>query len=424
MNTSTVVGVPPVSLPYIFTVPADDFRSLPIAGLGGQKVGDCFVKVTDLPDELEHFMEVNPRVPRRNQKNVLTGPVIKGIMETLTENPEDMAIKNQGIYLLAEDVTHTKVAGGAGKLTIKLMDPSRHGIVNGGHTYAAIREAIENADDQELDTISRAYVRLHILQGIPDSKVAEIAEGLNRSKQVDDPSLAHLRGDFDRIKETMHGRPGEKAISYNQGEEGEVYITEILVFLELFNGERFSRRKHPHYLYSRTKSALEFFESDSKAVPSPVDMLISRLPEILVLSDMIRQQTPEAANRIGFQFGRMKEDKKKKIRVGSAPHKKNVPLFFLDQKMSHRVPKGWLYPMLAAFRANVDWDLQKGKFEWKVPLAKLLPKVIDDLVGICVTEHRDNNQAPDKVGKRESNYVQCYDKIQLYLLESGLEKQG
>ena len=90
--------------------------------------------------------------------------------------------------------------------------------------------------------------------------------------------------------------------------------------------------------------------------------------------------------------------------------------------MSFHVPSGWLYPMLAAFRANVIWDLQRTKFEWKLPLEKLVPKVIDDLVGVCVTEHRDNNLQPDKVGKRESTYVQCYDKVQLYLLESGVEQ--
>lgn len=50
-----------------------------------------------------------------------------------------------------------------------------------------------------------------------------------------------------------------------------------------------------------------------------------------------------------------------------------------------------------------------------------MPAVIDDLVGVCVTEHRDNNLQPDKVGKRESTYLQCYDKLQLYLLESGLD---
>lgn len=426
MNTATKVStVPHVSLPFTFTIPTDDYRSLPIAGLGGTKVGDCFVKVTDLPEELDQFMEVNPRVPRRNQSNVLTGPVIKGITETLTDKPEDMAIKNQGIYLLVEEAVFVKAPGGAGKLTITLCDASRHGIVNGGHTYAAIRDAIEGATgDEELDTISRAYVRLHILQGIHESKVADIAEGLNRSKQVDDPSLANLRGDFNRIKDIMHGRPGATAIAYSQGDDGDVYITEILVFLELFNCERFSRKKHPHNLYSRIKSGLEFFETDSKSVPSPVHLLIPQLPQVLELSDMIRQATPEAAKRVGFEFGRMKDDKKKKSRAGSAPNKKNVPLLFLNQKMSYRVPNGWLFPMLAAFRANVDWDLKQGRFEWKVPLAKLVPAVIDDLVGICVTEHRDNNQAPDKIGKRESNYVQCYDKIQLYLLENGLDKMN
>jgi hypothetical protein len=65
------------------------------------------------------------------------------------------------------------------------------------------------------------------------------------------------------------------------------------------------------------------------------------------------------------------------------------------------VPNGWLYPTLAAFRANVTWDVRQDKFEWKVPLKRLVPRVIDDL-GVCVTEHRNNNLQPDKVGKRES----------------------
>ena len=74
--------------------------------------------------------------------------------------------------------------------------------------------------------------------------------------------------------------------------------------------------------------------------------------------------------------------------------------------------------MLAAFRANVDWDLHRRRFEWKVPLRELVPQVIDDLVQVCVTEHRDNNLQPDRVGKRKSTYVQCYDKVQLQLLET------
>jgi hypothetical protein len=403
---------------FRFTISTQEYRSLPIPGLDGVKVGDCFVRVTDLPEQLDRFMRVNPRVPNRSQKGILSGPVVQGITETLLEDPEDMAIKNQGIYLLVSDATFERTPGGSGQLTITLGDPNRHGIVNGGHTFAAIRDAIESAEEFELKSLTSAYVRLHILQGIEDAKVAEMAEGLNRSKQVDDPSLANLQGHFNRIREVMSGKPGADVIAYHQGGTGEIYISEVLVFLEMFNRERFDRKKHPHYLYNRTKSALEFYQRDLDVRPtSPLDLLIPKLPEILLLSDMLKYETPAAAKRIGFEFGRMKTGK---VRAGTKTGK-NISLPFLDKIMTHRVPSGWLYPMLAAFRANVDWDLMQSKFQWKVPLEKLVKKVIDDLVRVCVTEHRDNGLQPDKVGKRESAYSQCYDKVQLYLLESGSE---
>ena len=55
-------------------------------------------------------------------------------------------------------------------------------------------------------------------------------------------------------------------------------------------------------------------------------------------------------------------------------------------------------PMLAGIRANVEWDLEKKIFEWRIPLDELLSGVIDDLVRVCVTEHRDNNMRPEWVG--------------------------
>jgi AIPR protein len=411
-NASRVQTRTSASHPFSFAVHTHEYRSLPIPGLEGAKVGDCFVGVTDLPEQLQDFMKVNPRVPNRTQKNLLSGPVVKGIFETLTENPDDMAIKNQGIYLLVEDAEFARIAGGSGQLKITLADPSRHGIVNGGHTFAAIRDAIENADDMEMGSLSRAHVRLHILQGIDEAKVAEIAEGLNRSKQVDDPSLINLQRHFDQIKRVMDGRPGAETIAYHQGDSGDTYITEVLVVLEMFNCERFDKKRHPHYLLNRTKSALDYYQKDFEARPSPLDILIPKLPEFLELGDLIKQETPAAAKRARFEFGRMKIGKAR-----AASHNRNVPLPFLGTHMAHHVPNGWLYPMLAAFRANADWNLERGRFQWKVPVRQLVREVIDDLVGVCVTEHRDNNLPPDKVGKRESTYVQCYDKVALHLLE-------
>lgn len=85
--------------------------------------------------------------------------------------------------------------------------------------------------------------------------------------------------------------------------------------------------------------------------------------------------------------------------------------------MDHTVPNGWLYPMLAAFRANVVWDLASKKFEWKIPLDRILPEVIDDLVGVCVTSYTEGKLSPDKIGKTGTVYERCYDKMRLKLGE-------
>lgn len=422
MDTPTRAKSALPSVSYSFDIQTPGYRNLPIPGLNGDRarVGDCYARVTDLPIRLDEFMGVNPRVPSRTAKGVLRGPVIKGILETLRERPQDMAIMNNGLHLLVADAQFEKQPGGVGILTIRLDDPTLHGIVNGGHTYAAIREAIDSADEHESAALERAFVRLHILQGIDSEMVPQIAEGLNRSKQVDDPSIANLRGWFDGIREVMKGKPGAESIAYSQGEEGEVYIRDVLVYLQLFNCERYSDDKHPHGLYKRPATGLRELQQDldrrDRGEKNAIDLLIPRLPEILRLADELRYCTPEAAKRVGFEFGRLKVGKKRRAgSKGSA-----TPLPFADKMSNYRVPKGWLFPMLAGFRANVKWDLESETFEWIVPLKQLLPEILDSIVKVCVVEHKDNNLPPQAVGRRESSYRQCYDKVVINLARRGV----
>ncbi len=406
---------------FSFQLKTDQYRALPIPNSQG-RLGECFVPVTDLPEELSDFMEVNPRVPSRTTKGVLAGSVIKGIKETLEDYPQDMAIKNQGIYLLVANAEHKKESGGMGVLTISLEDPSQHGIVNGGHTFAAIRDTIEKADESQLESLETAYVRIHILLGIEKEKVPEIADGLNRSKQVDDPSLDNLRGHFEKIKNAMKNKPGADQIAYNQGADGDVYVTEVIAFLELFNTDRFDNKRHPHNLFSRKKTALQFFTADLDKAGSPITLITENTFEILSLADNIRRAVPSAANKVGFQFGRMKERQNAKS-VAKQPSP--IPLHFLGGTSDYRVPRGWLYPLLAAFRANIVLVESKRAFGWGMPVDELIEAVLPELVEVCVKEHRDNGMKPDQVGKRESVYSQCYDKVLLHLLRSRVasEKQ-
>lgn len=396
-------------------IPVNDFRSLPIPGVDSARLGVTYVRVIDIPDALDKYMEINPRVPNRNKAGLLNGPIIQGILSTLRDNPEEMAIKNQGIYLLVNSVDFRRNKDENGILTISFNDKGKHGIINGGHTYAAIREAIESASDEETKALQNAYVRLHIFQGIDEDYVSEIAEGLNRSKQVDDPSLVNLQGEFDIIKKVMHGKLGEKAIAYHQGDAGQVYISELLVILSMFNTERFDERKHPNNLYSKNALGLKYFSEDMQSSKLVVRSLVENLPDFLWLADSIKKLTPQAAKKNAFKFGLAKVVGGERAGGKKA---KGTELPFIGEKMDYRVPNGWVYPMLASFRANLKWN---GKsYEWRMPLKQILPEIIDELVGICVVEHRDNNMRPELIGKRESAYRQCYTRIQLYLAKKNL----
>jgi hypothetical protein len=78
-------------------------------------------------------------------------------------------------------------------------------------------------------------------------------------------------------------------------------------------------------------------------------------------------------------------------------------------------------PMLAAFRANVQWNLSEGVCEWHEPIDELLNAVIGDLVRICVQEHKERVK-PDEIGRKPSVYEQCYDKVERYLDKLEIER--
>lgn len=410
-----VVRTPPSTVKGLkVLLPVRAYRSINIPGTDA-RLGTCFVRVTELPSTLEQYMSINPRVPSRNKAGILAGPVAKGIMQTLTEAPEQMVLKNLGIYLLVDRAyyNHSEC-----QLQLSFTDKGRHGIVNGGHTYAAIMQAIEQAEPAELEALNNAFVRLNVYEGIEADMVPEIAEGQNRSKQVDDPSLANLQGHFDIIRKALKGMPGASTIAYHQGDQGDMYVSELLVMLELLNPLRFTDKKHPHSLYNRQALGLKYFHEDMEQQPKLLKQLIELLPDILRLADRIRLETPAAANRNHLKFGRIKVGQE---RAGSQ-RSQAIMLPFIGAKTGYRVPQGWVWPMLAAFRANLHLDGHKLK--WYVPLEKLIPDIIDDLVSVCIAEHKDSGGRPELVGKREAAYSACFTRVELYLAKRGLLGAG
>lgn len=396
----------PPAKALVLRLPVAELRSMPLPGIDNGRMFTCFVRVTDLPAELGQYMDVNPRAPVLTKAGMLAGPVSKGMLETLADKPEEFVLKNQGIYILASHLTWNRAL-----LQVSLEDKHLHGIVNGGHTFAAIREAVRRA--REAGTVSKldhAFVRLTIYTGIEPYHVAEIAEGLNRSRQVDNPSLSNLQGEFDDIRLAMQGHIGASEIAYHQGDKGSIYIAEVLTCLEAFNVARYREHKHPNALYNRQSLALQYYVEDRQKLPVFMQALIGFLPKVLVLRDKIKQRVPESALKAHFKFGAALVEGER------AKTKRKVSLPFIGQTMEYRIPNGWTYPILAAFRANLQY--KDGQLQWIMPIDQLFDGVIDSLVEVCVREHKENKERPDQIGKRESAYAQCYLKVQLFLAQN------
>lgn len=401
----------------VFRFPTDEFRVLPIPYSGRSnhqpKHAIFYVKAELLPPELEDWMDVNPRIPKVNKRGILTGVVVGAIKRTLVEESESFVMKNQGMYLLSENVEFERASGGQGCATVTFSDKAIHGLVNGGHTYLSIREVAESSERPENWD---AYVRVHVIKISEEDSgaISEIAEGLNRSMQVDDPSLENLKGTFDSIRQSLNGKLGSNQIAYRQGDTGEIDILQILTYIAMLDLKKFPDRKnHPNALFGHPKIVLEAFKEDSKD-QKIFEMIVPHLHDILVLTDEIQQF-------VALSFGRYKaKNTKKNNRSGSRENKKRSA-YFSGGKIEGEVALGWLYPILAAFRANISpqaWN--EGKFEWLMNPHELLKATHEEMARIVQQEHKDNNSKPAEVGRKEAAYRGCYGVVVLELAQRGL----
>lgn len=393
-----------------FTMVTDDYRVLkiPNGSSSKAKLGTLFTKVEELPDELREWTDVNPRSPKMSKADKLSGQVARSIVKTLEEEPEKFAIKNLGIYLLVDSVDSKRISGDRHEVKVTLSSNEQHGIVNGGHTFQAIRQVMENGN-----YTGGASVRLHLYQNIDKELIVDLAEGLNKNLQVTDTSLQNLQNKFESIKQAMEGKKGANEISYSDGETGSVDVLEVIHLMSLLNLTQYpTSEKHPNDLFGSKKKVLDRYCDDIDSDNSAFNMLVPKVSEILVLSDEIKKECAKITSLYKIK------NTDEKNRVGSKEHKRKA--VFSNGDIGGLIPQGWLYPMVAAFRANIsisEW--QKGKLEWLVDPKELLPEVINEMTDKVTSLHKDNKNKPAEVGRKATAYELCYATIFMKLAMSG-----
>jgi len=383
--------------------PTKQFRAIPTpTPTGESRVGVFFTSAGTLPRELWDWREVNPREVNRRSG------VYRSIVQTLTSDPDRFHERNRGITIVADELSYDDKRH---EVLLRLSDRKLHGVVDGAHTLDAILETQKQPPENGWP----AHVFIKAVTGLDADQIAEVAGGLNTSQQVDLKSLENLREHFAELQRAVSREPYADKIAYKMNEDKPVDVREVLYYLAVFDCSAYDEKRHPVALFGRKEGIVRRF-AEQAADPASGDsfrILISRAPEILRLRDSIEKRA------LDLPIGRYKAGKGTRVR--SESHRENE-LYFLDEKVNGKIPLGWIMPMLAGFRANVDWNKPKGKFSWIVPIEDLLNACIERLVLGIQEVHEQENSRPEYVGRNALSWRISYNAVAQAILESQLKQ--
>lgn len=381
-------------------LPLNKYSVQEVPGIPGAERASGYLRIDELPD-LSSFLEINPRTPN------IGSPIIREIIKTLTERPNQMVLKNRGIFLVVGKLTK------GNQLMVELKDPEKHGLVDGGHTYAAIQQVLEHGTEEEKFQARKASIPVHVFSGVPHDLAVEMTAGLNFSKQVQKISLDNLRGYYDPIRKVLKDTPVQDAVAYEEGEKRPYKIGEILGYLEMFNFDRYTINDNPYDLYAHVGNVAQRAGEDLAAKNPGIILAIDHLPDILKLVDLIHREIQPLRQKAEPERRKRGRPRKHADKEAAKEKTPRIILPFTGDRVVEKLGAGWLYPILAGFRANLTVDVKEGKWRWKRSNETVLTTAAPELVAICQAEQRAAAGKPEWVGKRESAYRQCKMQIDL-----------
>lgn len=366
----------------------------------GAKTYVAVVNVKQIPESFQSWRKINVRDAKA------TSSVSKSIRSTLRDDPDSFFFRNRGLTVIAEKVMFDNQKN---VIELEMQDPKLNGLLDGGHTYSVIREYVSGLPDEELVDFN-AFVKIEIIEGVTDQElVANIVEARNTSTQVKEQSLEEFRNSFEKIHEILDNKTYGKRIAYKEyeladdGSPKDIDIKEILSYLVCFDVESFDGNKHPIKAYSTKASVIEHFKQNKESI----EKYIPLIPMILELRDHIYLELPSAYNKEeGGRFGRLTGVIWTKNKQRMEPEQ----LVFIDKQSEYRIPSGFIYPILAAFRNLVR--VKDGKCEWKTDPIALFNELKEELA-TTVGKQALAFQNPNKLGKDDATWKMCYQTIEL-----------
>jgi hypothetical protein len=358
---------------------------------------------------LELPLDANVRLP--SDKSI----PYKEMMKTLKSSPEKFLLQNSGISVIAGKATFKK------DKTVELVFPPDTGIVNGGHTQKALMDSKAERD------VSKAIVKIEILEKVFDAKeLAEIAASRNTASNVKPYSTAEKKGLFVPIKDEMEEKFEKHIIWYENRAvpNGRGFSAiDLIAMINLFSIFDYQSSVNPDKSEQPNKSATskgavfsdwegEETESFKSGSLNKRESLANVYPLVNDIVNLMEHIESTFDKNIGKSFT--------KLGVVKNVKDSNRTTLFLGKKIRFELPKQFMYPVFAAFRANVRWDDTNKKIGWFEKPEGLFDrcktKLFEDLSRTYkTTYHNEINRA-----SKDSNLWRI-----LYLdVQSALDKNG
>ena len=361
------------------------------------------VNFRDLPSGMS--LEVNPRKPKMNTS------VARQLISAVKANDNiNFDINNRGIVVTAQSVKYNTSSS---EVTVDFADdPSRYGILDGGHTYTAI---IEHRDElsEEIDK----FVRLEIIVG-EDLNVTALADARNTSAQVSDIALFELDDKFDFIKKSLEEQPYKDDVAFKDNENKPIPVVELLKLMFIFNIKRYpDDSSAPTQAYSAKASVFTDFRKELDTDNNIYVKLAPQLPKLVQLYETIQKEMPKKYNEFKAEngakgsFGRVR---------GVTSSQENHAMFYSDFthcEIPYEISIGFLLPIFGAFRALLR-ENQNGELYWLFD-----PLEIWEACGVRLVQNTfETDTNPQMVGKMKTLWQSNYRIVDSVMKDKLIEK--
>ena len=348
----------------------------------GRKDYIMVVNIKKIPKELDSWLDVNPR----HQK--VSSSVSKDIKETLETSPENFYFKNRGLTVLANKILYDNKNN---EVILKMEDKSLHGLLDGGHTYRIIMNHL----NENPDFTDKSFIKIEVLEGFKDrGETIDLVEARNTSAQVKNVSILELNDYFQPIKTALGLQTYKNDISYKEYElyedgskKKDIPVQDIISYLICFDPE-YDWNIHPIFAYSSKTATLDYYEKNVKKL----EKCVSLLPIILKLWDIIQLEYSSLY--------------KGKLANYQGVKKKNSKLRYAEDVCEYKIPRGYIYPILAAFRDLIV--CKKDECDFSTDPIKLFHKLKETLFK-RVLETAKDMENPNKLGKERLLWQACAD---------------